>query len=94
MLKVARLARLEVSAEQAAGYARDLSAVLGYMETLKRLDLGGVEPMSSPIDGVGVAAADVVGEMLPCAALRGMAPKMEGAFIGVPKVIGGGGGAA
>lgn len=48
--KIADLARLELSAEEAERYRRQLSAVLAYAERLKELDLTAVPPTTSAVN--------------------------------------------
>jgi aspartyl/glutamyl-tRNA(Asn/Gln) amidotransferase C subunit len=40
---LAELSRLELSAEEKAGYAVDLSNILGYIDEIKKVDVGGVK---------------------------------------------------
>ena len=37
---LAELSRLELSAEEKAGYAKDLSHILGYIDEIKKVDAG------------------------------------------------------
>lgn len=39
---LAELSRLELSAEEKAGYAADLSRILGYIDEIKKVDVEGV----------------------------------------------------
>jgi len=93
--KVARLARLAVSEDQAQQYRAQLSAVLSYMDRLREVDLEGVEPMSHPNDQANRLDDDVPGRgrTLSAEALLTMAPETMGPFVKVPPVIGEGGGA-
>jgi aspartyl-tRNA(Asn)/glutamyl-tRNA(Gln) amidotransferase subunit C len=58
VLHVARLARLELSDEEVARMAGELSQVLDYIEHIRELDLHGVPPTSHVIDMAGVVRAD------------------------------------
>jgi aspartyl-tRNA(Asn)/glutamyl-tRNA(Gln) amidotransferase subunit C len=91
--KVARLARLDLSDDQVEQYRAQLSAVLGYVDRLRTLDLSGVEPMSHPGGQVNRLDDDVPHDPLPTEALMRMAPARMEPFVEVPKVIGEGGGA-
>ncbi len=44
VLKLARLARLELSEEEVAEFQDELSAVLGYVSQLQEADVAGLEP--------------------------------------------------
>lgn len=93
--KIARLARLELSDADVARYQRDLSAVLGYMERLRGLDLAGVEPMAGVPGAAGTEGIetpnrldkDEVGGTIATDVLLRMAPAVDGAFVKVPKVF-------
>lgn len=91
--KVAKLACLEITDAQAEQYRSSLSAVLGYMEGLRSLDLTGVQPMAHPSDATNVLAEDAPEPTLETAALMRMAPDRHEPFIKVPKVLGDSGGA-
>lgn len=91
--KVASLARLGLSDARAAAMAGQLSAVLGYVEKLRELDLEGVEPLVHVGDEVNRLAADEPGATLSNEDLMRMAPASDPPFVKVPKVLGEGGGA-
>ena len=46
---VAKLARIDLSRQQKEKFAQQLSDILAYIEKLKELDIGGVEPISHRI---------------------------------------------
>jgi aspartyl-tRNA(Asn)/glutamyl-tRNA(Gln) amidotransferase subunit C len=91
--KVARLSRLALSDEQVERYRTQLSAVLGYMDRLRQVDLTGVEPMAHAGEAVSRLADDTPGPTLATGAFMSMAPEKWPPFIKVPKVIDEGGGA-
>lgn len=88
MRKVASLARLALSDAQVEQYRVQLSAVLGYMEQLRALDVSGVEAMSHPVHAANRLAPDEPGATLPTEALMAMAPATMPPFLSVPKVLG------
>lgn len=85
--RVARLARVAVSEEDAARMTGELNTILGFVEQLNEVDVSGVEPMTSVIpmemrkrqDGVtdGGKADDIVAN----------APATDENFFLVPKVV-------
>lgn len=85
--RVARLARIAVSDEDANRMTGELNAILGFVEQLNEVDVTGVEPMTSvtPMamkkrqDGVtdGGKADDIVAN----------APATDENFFLVPKVV-------
>lgn len=99
--KIAALARLEISDAELSQHQQALSAVIGYMDTLRTTDLSGVDSAGAATlqaaaggDGFGShLAADVVGPTLPNEVLMKMAPHTMPPFVRVPKVIDDGGGA-
>lgn len=91
VLHVARLARLELSAEQVEAYRRQLSDVLDHVATLSSVDVEGVEPMAHPIELTNRLADDVPEPSMPISDLLSNAPAVEGDYLAVPKVLGGDG---
>jgi aspartyl-tRNA(Asn)/glutamyl-tRNA(Gln) amidotransferase subunit C len=59
VLHVAKLARLRLSDEEVDRMAGELSKILGHVETMNELDLGGVEPTSHVVDLTNVLREDV-----------------------------------
>lgn len=85
--RVARLARIAVTEDEAERTTGELNGILGFVEQLDEVDVAGVEPMTSVIpmtmkkrqDGVtdGGKAADIVAN----------APATAENFFLVPKVV-------
>lgn len=91
--KVASLSRLAVRDEEVAQYQSQLSAVLNYVQRLREIDLGGIEPMTNVANTTNRLADDTPGPTLPIGALQALAPQAFGRFLHVPKVFEEGGGA-
>ena len=94
--KVAKLSRLALSDAEVTAARSSLTAVLGYVERLRGLDLAGVEPMAHV--GWDTSAANRLGDDTPGGELSvetvmAMAPASSPPFILAPKVLGDGGGA-
>ena len=85
---IAKLSRIELSADQERVFARQLADVLGYFDKLKELNTDGVEPMAHATDIANVLAADVPGLSLTPEQALANAPDRDGDFFKVPKVIG------
>lgn len=84
---VAHLARLQLTAAEAAAFQAQLQHVLDYVEKLKELDLTGVEPTAHPFPLENVTRPDEVQDSLPHeAALRNAPARSEGLFV-VPKIV-------
>ena len=90
---VVKLARLSPSDAEVESLREKLGAVLGYIERLHELDLADVRPMAHVGDETNRLDDDVVGAHLSNETLIKMAPKTDGAYVRVPKVLGDGGGA-
>ncbi|MDX2146893.1 MAG: Asp-tRNA(Asn)/Glu-tRNA(Gln) amidotransferase subunit GatC [Planctomycetota bacterium] len=93
VMRVAKLARLSISPEQAAAFAPQLSAFLAYAQRLASLHTEGVEPLTHVGGEFNRLQADEPGPTLPTDVLMAMAPDAQPPFIRVPKVIGDGGSA-
>jgi len=93
---VAELAHLELTDAERARMLKDLNSVLGYIDRLNQLDTTNVAPMAQVASRYGErngeSPADAMrpDELRPCLpheeALRN-APKSDGIFFKVPKVI-------
>lgn len=86
--KLARLARLELSAEEVAHLAPQLEAILVFVQQLEELDTAGVEPMTTALDVVNRWAEDTVGSSLPVEEALSNAPRHDEACFLVPPVLG------
>lgn len=85
--KVARLARLELSAEEKIIFGSQLEQILNYMEQLSRLDTTGVEPTSHAIPLSNVFKEDEVKPSFPQEEVLAIAPEEEDGHFKVPKII-------
>ena len=85
--RVAQLARIRVPEEELDGLAGELSAILGWIETLNRVDVRGVEPMTSAADAAGPARADAVADGGDAARILANAPEADGDHFVVPKGV-------
>jgi aspartyl-tRNA(Asn)/glutamyl-tRNA(Gln) amidotransferase subunit C len=84
---VARLARLELSAEEKERMRRELDGILGYIDKLRALDISGVEPTSHAVPLTSVMRDDVVQPSFPQSEMLRNAPDRSGEFFRVPKII-------
>jgi aspartyl-tRNA(Asn)/glutamyl-tRNA(Gln) amidotransferase subunit C len=85
--RVARLARLELTAEEQEHITPQLDAILGYMESLNALETGTVEPTTTVIPMVSVMREDEVRPSLTREEVLANAPDPEGPFFRVPRII-------
>ena len=90
--KIASLARIATSDEEAARLAPELDNILGWIEQLGEVDTSGVEPMTAVIPNTlrlrdDVIDADPLTAGGKRAELMKNAPEGEHGFFTVPKVI-------
>jgi aspartyl-tRNA(Asn)/glutamyl-tRNA(Gln) amidotransferase subunit C len=85
--RVARLARLAVSEEQAERMTGELNGILGFVEQLDEVDVSGVEPMTSVTPMAMKKRADVVTDGNKADAIVANAPATDRNFFQVPKVV-------
>ena len=88
VLHVARLARLELGAEESTSAARQLSAILEHVDAVRALDLGGIPPTSHPLELVNVLRDDVERPCLDWADVLAGAPAVEDGRFAVPRILG------
>jgi aspartyl-tRNA(Asn)/glutamyl-tRNA(Gln) amidotransferase subunit C len=86
--KVARLARLDVTAEEIERMTSQLDGMLEHFADIDALDLGSVEPMTQPYPLVNVLRPDVVEPCLDRAEVLAAAPAAEDGRFRVPPIIG------
>ena len=85
--KIAHLARLEVRPDEEADLLNSLNGVLTWMEQLNEVDTTGVEPLTHMSDETNVLRDDLVGNHLPREQALANAPRHDGPFFEVPKVM-------
>ena len=84
---LAKLAHLDLADAEVGRYARELEAIVGYVEQLSQVDPRGVEPIANVAGLDNVARADVPAAMLDTAKALAIAPaRNEHAYL-VPKVV-------
>ncbi len=87
VLRIARLARLEVAAAEAEALERELNGILELVGHMASVDTRGVEPMSHPEDTGQRLREDRVTDADRRAAFQAGAPQVEDGLYLVPKVI-------
>jgi aspartyl-tRNA(Asn)/glutamyl-tRNA(Gln) amidotransferase subunit C len=87
VIKVARLARIAVSDDEADALRGELNTILGFVEQLNEVDVSGVEPMTAVVHMPMKKRADVVTEGDQVEKILVNAPVREGPFFAVPKVV-------
>ena len=88
VLKIADLARLELSEVEVEKYAGQLSAILDHVEALNKLNVDGIEPTAHAVSVPTPLRDDVAVQDKTLEKSLSNAPDCEGAFFKVPKVLG------
>jgi len=85
--RLARLARIELSAAEAAATRDQLNGILALIAQLQATDTAGIEPMSHAVDLAQRLRPDQVTEMDRREAFQALAPEVEAGLYLVPKVV-------
>ena len=84
VMRVARLARLELSEDEADRLRGELSDILAAVSKVSELDLADVPATSHPLEVVNVWDEDEPRDCLPVDDALANAPEREGGFFKVP----------
>lgn len=85
--KVATLARLSLSEDMLQSTGQQLTKILEYVQLLDEVDITDVEPMTHPVPAENVFRDDRMVASLPREAALSNAPKTDGQFFMVPKIL-------
>ncbi len=85
--RIARLARIELSADERETNRDQLNGILGFIEQLQAVDTTGIEPMAHAVDVVQRLRPDVVTETDRRADFQAVAPETEAGLYLVPRVV-------
>jgi aspartyl-tRNA(Asn)/glutamyl-tRNA(Gln) amidotransferase subunit C len=85
--RIARLARIELSAAEQESTRDQLNGIFAFIEQLQAVNTDGIEPMAHAVDVVQRLRPDAVTESDRRAAFQAVAPETEAGLYLVPKVI-------
>lgn len=85
--RIARLARIKISDDEAKGLVGELSGILNWVEQLDEVDTSAVEPMTRVVAQAMTMREDVVTDGEKADAVTANAPLTEDHFFVVPKVV-------
>ena len=87
--KIAALARLELTPEEITLFTKQLSDILGYVETLHTVDTAGIPPTSHPVAAPAVWREDELRPSLNRDEVLSQAPhaSVRAGLFKVPKVL-------
>jgi aspartyl-tRNA(Asn)/glutamyl-tRNA(Gln) amidotransferase subunit C len=86
--KVAKLARLSLSAEELDMFTEQLGQILEHANDIAALQLDEVIPTAHPFGLINVVREDVIEPSLPREDLLAMAPDAEDGRFAVPRIMG------
>jgi len=85
--RVAKLARIHEPEDRLEPLARELNAIMGWIDQLNEIDTDGVEPMTSAVAATLPLREDVVTDGGDADAILANAPAKANGFFIVPKVV-------
>ena len=85
--RIAHLARIEVTEQEAATYLEKLSGIFVLIEEMQAVDTTGVTPMSHAQDVMLRLRADIVTETDQHELFQSIAPQVEAGLYLVPQVL-------
>jgi aspartyl-tRNA(Asn)/glutamyl-tRNA(Gln) amidotransferase subunit C len=85
--RIADLARLDVTAEEAAAVHAKLAAIFGLIDQLSAVDTAGVAPLAHPLECFAPLREDAVSERDERELFQSAAPAVEDGLYLVPRVV-------
>jgi aspartyl-tRNA(Asn)/glutamyl-tRNA(Gln) amidotransferase subunit C len=87
ILKVEKLAKLQLSTEERQIIQKDLNNILTMFEKLNEIDTSGVVPLTYIAEEVNVLREDTVKNQVTQAQATSNAPNTDGTYFKVPKFV-------
>jgi aspartyl-tRNA(Asn)/glutamyl-tRNA(Gln) amidotransferase subunit C len=87
IIKVAKLARLDLSPEEKDEFSTQLNGIIEYVEKINELDTSKVDAADHIVELNNVFRKDVVKNSIDRAELEKIAPDFQEGYIVVPKII-------
>ncbi|KYG60776.1 glutamyl-tRNA amidotransferase [Bdellovibrio bacteriovorus] len=84
---IAKLARLQVSDEEAQEYSTQLAKALGHFEQISKVNTAGIEPLVTPTEIESFWREDVVKQEFTAEEMTANAPAKAGNLFKVPPVV-------
>jgi len=85
--RIAHLARIAIASEEIPALADKLSRIIEFVDQLKGADTSQVQPMAHPLNMTQRLRPDVVTETDQRERFQQDAPRVEGGFYVVPRVL-------
>jgi len=87
VMKVAKLARLQLTEAEIEEFTGQLIAILDYVEKMNELDTADVQPLAHCLPISNVLREDIAKESLGTEKTLANAPERDGDFFKVPKIL-------
>jgi aspartyl-tRNA(Asn)/glutamyl-tRNA(Gln) amidotransferase subunit C len=87
VIKIAQLARIELSEKEVEKFQKELSAVLDYVEELKQVDVSGLEEVAQVTGLVNVQRDDKVVEANNIEEILSEAPEIKDGYYKVKAIL-------
>lgn len=84
---IAKLARLGLTETEIAKFQKDLSAILDYVEKLKKVDVSGVEPTSRSVLVEDIMRKDEIGKKSKREKLLNQMPEVKDEYLKVKSIL-------
>jgi aspartyl-tRNA(Asn)/glutamyl-tRNA(Gln) amidotransferase subunit C len=85
--RIARLARIKITEDEAKGLVKELSGILNWVEQLDEVDTSAVEPMTRVVPIELKKREDVINDGGKANEILKNAPMAEDGFFVVPKIV-------
>ena len=85
--RIAMLARIGLSEDEVPALAKELNAIIGFVEQLSEVDTEGVKPFTSPVENKMRGREDVVSDGGYAQDVLANAPEKDDEYFAVPKVV-------
>ena len=87
VLRIARLARIKISKDEAKGLEKELTGILNWVEQLNSVDTASVDPMTRVVPIELKKRTDVISDGAIADDVVKNAPLVEDHYFVVPKVV-------
>ncbi len=88
ILRIAQLARLKITSEEATHYGEQLTKVLNHFDQISGINTDGIEPLITPTDIAAHLREDTTEHSYPVEQMLENAPDRLGNLFKVPPVVG------
>lgn len=85
--KIANLARLQLSAEEANAFSEQLSKIIDHFDEISAIDTKGIEPLITPSEIEYTLREDAVKQNFHAEEMVANAPDKQGNLFKVPPVV-------